>query len=253
MALKAKLEKVEGLPADVAKEYKKVNEGGKEVYVLDVEGAYLADEPIEQVREKLTTAKNHEKEARQRVEAELKEFKTTRDTLEKELNDLRKGAIPKADAEALEKSYKEQLARREKELLGEIQGLNKSIESFAIDAKVTEIANAISDSPDLLIPHIRGRLKLEKGADGTFTTRILDREGKPTALGISELQKEVSEDPKFKPIIRGSKASGGGASGGKSGSGASGDYDPTKFNPGKATPQEWARHLKWKKEQEQKK
>lgn len=249
MALKAKLEKVEGLPADVAKEYKKVTEGGKEVFVLDVEGAYLSDEPIETVREKLTTAKNHEKEARQKAENELKEFRTQRDTLEKELNDLRKGAIPKADAEALEKSYKQQNERREKELQAEIANLNRSIEGYAIDSVVTKMASDISDSPDLLIPHIKGRLKLEKQADGTFQTRILDREGKPTAMGITELQKEVSEDPKFKPIIRGTKASGGGASGGKSGSGASDNYDPTKFNPGKATPQEWARHIKWQKEQ----
>jgi hypothetical protein len=51
-------------------------------------------------------------------------------------------------------------------------------------------------------------------------TVVKDSEGKPSALTVDELKKEIMADAAFAPLIVGSKATGGGASGGKGGGAA---------------------------------
>lgn len=251
MALKAKLEKIEGLPADVAKEYKKVTEGEKSFFVLDLDGAYLSDEPPDQIREALTKAKNHEVYEHGKTKKLLQELTSARDTLEQQLNDFRKGSIPKENAEALERSYKEQFSRREGELKVELEGANRAINELLVENVATKLAAEIAGENDhLILPHIRSRLTVEKGSDGRPKTRVLDVAGQPSAMGIEDLQKEFTQNPKYKAIVVGSKASGGGATGAGSNGGAGDhvDYDPSKYNPATANQQERARHLKWKRE-----
>lgn len=235
MALKAKLEKLEGIPEPVAKEYKEVDENGKKVFVLDVEGAFLHEEDIGPLKR----ARDHEKNARQAAEKLVKDASTQIETLQEELDNMRRGAIPKGDVEKLEGSWKEKLAKREAELTGERDSALGTLRTLLVDNIAQSIASKISTAPDLILPHVKSRLVAEKTAEG-YVTRVLDKDGKPSAASIEELQKELTADKRFSAIIVGSKASGGGAAGGGGGSGSGAPVVDPKFNWAKATPKEIA-------------
>lgn len=238
MALKLELESVEGLPADVVKEYKLIEVDGKKTYKLDLEG--LEDTGA------LKRAKDHEKNARQAAEKTAKELAERQEALQEELDQMRRGAIPKGDVEKLEGSWKEKLAKKETELTSERDAALGTLRTLLVDNIAQSIATKISNSPDLIMPHIKARLTTEKTSEG-YVTRVLDATGKPSALSIDELQKELTTDKRFSAIIIGSKASGGGAAGG-SGAGSGAPVVDPKFNWAKATPSQIAAQLKAKKE-----
>lgn len=234
MTLKAILESLDGLPDTVKSEYKKGDDGK---FHLDVEG--IDDHPGVGA---LKRAKDYEKSERQKVVKQVSDLQTQLDALTEERDGILKGAIPKGDVEKLESSYKEKLAKREKELSDQIAALTGNLQTMLVDNVAQTMASRISKSPELILPHIKARLKAEF-ADGKATTRVLDKDGNPSAFGIEDLQKEMVANPAFAPIIIGSKASGSGAEGGHGGSGA-----PGKINYAKASPKEIAAHLKAQKE-----
>jgi hypothetical protein len=249
MALKHKLETLEGLAEPVAKEYKEVVEGDKKHYILDLDGAYVSDEPIDALK----NAKNYEKKARQDAEKKAKESDTKLLSLQEEIDEMRRGNIPKGDVEKLEKSWKEKMDKAVVDRDTQIQARDKTLQRILVENIANKMAGEISAAPDLILPHIKARLTTELN-DGEYVTRVLDKDGKPSALGIEELQKEITADKRFSLIIKGSKASGGGASGdgsggGKGRSGASPTIDLSKpFDPNKATPMELVAYQKAQKE-----
>lgn len=234
MALKAILESLDGLPDEIKSEYKKGDDGK---YHLDVEG--LDDHPGVGA---LKRAKDYEKAERQKLAKQLSDLQAQLDALIEERDGILKGAIPKSDVEKLENSYKEKLARREKELSDQINALTSNLQTMLVDNVAQSIASKISTAPELILPHIKARLKAEFN-EGKAVTRVLDKDGNPSALSIEDLQKEILANPVFAPIIIGSKASGSGAEGGHSGSGA-----PGKLDYAKASPKEIAAHIKASKE-----
>lgn len=243
MALKAKLDTLDGLSADVQKEYKQVEEGGKKFFTLDVEGAYLHDEDIGPLKR----ARDYEKAEGAKAKQAAKEAQSRLDALQEELDNMRRGAIPKGDVEKLEGSWKEKVAKITAELTTERDGALKTLQTLLVDNVAREIATKISTAPDLILPHVKARLTTEKTSEG-YVTRVLDADGKPSALTVEELQKALSTDKRFAAIIIGSKASGGGANGGDGGrSGAPADADP-KFDMNKATPKQLAARIKARKE-----
>lgn len=199
MALPRIRENLDGLPADVAKEYKEVD--GK--FVLDIEGDSL---------DPLINAKNHEKTARQIAEQKLQQA-------QEQLDEMRRGNIPKADVEALEGSWKSKLTEattkakeREAKLLQQVHGLT-------IGNTAAQIAAEISTAPDLMRGEIERRLAVEETEDGRVVVRVKGADGKPSALTLDEFKNELKGDKRYAPIIIGSKASGGGANGGQNGGG----------------------------------
>jgi hypothetical protein len=168
---------------------------------------------------KVLQAKNHERDQRKLAETKVRELTTQLEQLTEERDGMLKGSIPKADAEKLENSWKSKLEKREKELTGEIEAANSSLQTLLVDNVAQAIATEISTAPAVIMPHIKSRLKTEK-VDGKFITKVVDKDGKPSALTVDELKKEFSVNPDFKSIITASKASGGGAGGGGSGGGA---------------------------------
>ena len=231
MALKAILESLDGLPDPIKSEYKKGDDGK---YHLDVEGGEDTGA--------LKRAKDYEKSARQKVEKELTDTKAELEALTEERDNILKGALPKGDVEKLETSWKQKYEKREKELTDQLGSLNGSLQTLLVDNVAQGLASKISKSPELLLPHIKGRLKTEL-VDGKPVTRVLDKEGNVSALSINELEAEMVANPSYAPIIIGSKASGGGANGGQGGSGA-----PSKIDFTKASPKEIAAHIKATKE-----
>lgn len=234
MALKAILESLDGLPDAIKSEYKKGDDGK---FHLDVED--LDNHPTLGA---LKRAKDYEKSARQKLEKQLQELQDQLTNLAEERDGLLKGAIPKGDVDKLEGSWKQKLAAREKELSEQINSLTNHLNTMLVDNVAQSLATKISKVPELMLPHIKARLKAEF-VDGKPTTRVLDKDGNPSALTVADLEKELFTNPTFAPIIIGSKASGSGAEGGHGGSGA-----PSKIDYTKASPKEIAAHIKASKE-----
>lgn len=230
MALKAILDSLEGLPADVAKEYKE-NDDGK--FVLDVEG--LEDTGA------LKRAKDHEKKRRQAAEGKTAELESKLADLEEQLaalDDPGKNKVDDKQRVKLEQRIKElegQLTTKEQSLLGEINRLTS-------EATATKLAADLTDSPNLLLPHIRSRLVTEI-EDGKAVVKVRDADGDVGSMTIEDLRKEFTSNKEYAPILRGSQGSGSGAPGG--GGKGGGQGKPLDYS--KATPAEVVADIKAKK------
>lgn len=211
MALKSILESLDGLPEDIKKEY--TEKDGK--FYLDIEGLDLHPGVGA-----LKRAKDHEKSLRQTAEGKVTELEDQLTAKDTEIEGLRTGAVPKDDVNALKTSYEQKLAGKETEFNEKYGKLNSLVEKHMLDGKALELATEISTVPALLVPHVRGRLKLEE-VDGQLSISVLSPDGKPSAASMDDLRKELLSNKNFAPILIGSKASGGGANGGSGGGGAS--------------------------------
>ncbi len=174
---------------------------------------YAYQEPKNEDVGALKRAKEREKEEKQKALDEVSKLQT-------ELEDIRKGAIPKGDVEALEKSYKEKISKLEGEYKGQLDSANSNLHKLLIDNKAIAIAQEISTSPELILPHIKARLTVDT-QDGEATTRVIGGDGKITASTLDDLKAEFIGNEKFSSVIIGSKASGGGASSSNAGGASS--------------------------------
>lgn len=122
-----------------------------------------------------------------------------------------KAAKAAGDMEAYEKSWNEKhsgaLSERD-EVINSQRGM---IEELTVGQTASEICNkiAMEGCAPALMPHVRSRLKSEI-VDGRPVTKVLDANGKISALTIDDLLKELKTVPYLAPLIIGSKASGGG-------------------------------------------
>jgi len=236
MAVKAVLASLEGVAETLAPEYKK-GEDGK--FYLDVDGI---DDHV--AVGALKRAKEHEKTARLKAEDQARAAVEANVKLEAEIEERLRGVMPKDNVERLEKSWHDKLTRRETELTTKIAELDGGLKGVLIDKEAARIAGEIAKdaiSIPLFLPHIIPRLTVET-VDGKPRTRVLDLEGKPSALTLDDLKKEISAAPMFASLILGSKATGGGAEGGHAGGGA----PAKKIDLTKATPAEKVAHYKAK-------
>jgi len=228
MAVKAVVDTLDEVSEALKQEYEAI-EGGK--FALKIEG--LEDGSIHPAVGALARAKKREVDARGKAEAKVKELQEKLDGVSKEREDLLKGVVPKENVERLETSYKEKLAGRENELNAEIGKLTVSLREVLVDNVAQDIAAKLVDDPmriPVLLPHIVPRLTVEMGTDGKAITRILDKEGKPSAATQEDLRKEFLANPMFAPLVLGSRATGGGATGGSGTGGA-----PQKIDLNKAS------------------
>lgn len=103
----------------------------------------------------------------------------------------------------------------EQEKTESIKQYETMIHSLTVGAAAGSMAAeiAIQGSANVLLPHIERRLTVEI-RDGKAVTKVLDKDGRPSAMTIDELKKEFITDKQFAPIIQGTKASGTGYRGG---------------------------------------
>lgn len=184
------------LPEAVKSEYKQQGDS----YVLDVE-----DDDLNGLRKKVDELLDEKKKAQQKArEAEEAAAKKS------------------GDVEALEASWKMKHKEVEDQMRSQLDATQGVIRSLTIEATASRIASelAVQGSSKALLPHVISRLDLEM-VDGKPNVRVLDSQGRPTALTVEDLSKEIAADAALAPIIASSRASGGGASGG-SRSGGSG-------------------------------
>lgn len=195
MALKLTVDSLDGLDDSVKTLYKEDN--GK--FRLDLDG-YEDTTGLKAQRDALL---NEKKEAQRKA----KEAEEAAKTLAEE------SARKNGDVAALEKSWQEKLAATESNYKNLNESLTKQIHGLTVGQTATKLAAelAISGSADVLLPHIQSRLTVEI-KDGAPSVRVLDLQGKPTALTIDELKQEFISNKAFAPLIAASKATGGGAS-----------------------------------------
>lgn len=134
------------------------------------------------------------------------------------------------DVEALEASWQAKLNAAIAEKDGAIGALQGSVEKLTVGQQATAIAAemAVQGSASVLERIVRDRLTVEMTENGPLV-RVLDAAGKPSASSIDELKKELAGDEALKPILVGSKASGGGAASANGGAGAGNTVEASKL------------------------
>ena len=218
--LKKKIAKIEDVKEEFRSLYKEDGAGG---FVLMIEGDDSEDVGA------LKRAKDHEKEKRREAEKRARELE---DQLAETANT---NAKKNGDVEALEKSWGEKYAKLEAELRGEIAGRDGHLNKLLVDNVAQSLASKLSTAPAVILPHIKSRLQAEFH-EGAGVTRVLDANGKPSALTLDELETEFRGNKDFAPIIIASKASGSGALG--SGGGGAPTGQPKTYQ--EALAQSWA-------------
>lgn len=203
MGLKVTVDSLDGLDDGVKSLYKEEN--GK--YRLDLDG-YEDTTGLKAQRDALL---NEKKEAQRKAkEAEYAAKLAAEEAARKS-----------GDVSALEKSWQEKLAATESNYKSLNESLTKQIHGLTVGQTAIKLASelAVSGSADVLLPHIQSRLTVEI-KDGVPSVRVLDLQGKPTALTVDELKQEFISNKAFAPLIAASKATGGGASTGGGGGAA---------------------------------
>ncbi len=114
---------------------------------------------------------------------------------------------------------------------------------MCVDDVSSAVARDLSDSPDVLTPHIKSRLMVEMEG-GKAKTRIKDAEGNPSALTLDELKNEFRSNASFAAVIKGSEGSGSGANGGQGGSGGGNNNGQKKLDMTTASTKDIVAHRK---------
>lgn len=184
-----------------ATEYAALSDELKKLYIADGDEFRLQVEGMEDTGA-LKRAKDHEKAERQKAEKRVREL----------TEEMEAKARGNGDVKTLEDSWKQKLADKDKEHKLEVAKLRGQLETILVDNVADGLAKELSTAPSLLKPVIRARLRAEE-QDGNLVTRVLDGEGKPSALNLDDLKKEVIGNKEFAAILIGSKGSGSGAAG----------------------------------------
>lgn len=193
MALKHTIKTLDEVDEKFRGEYKETEAEGGKVFVLDVEGG----EDVGALKRAL----EHEREANKRERAE-------------KLRLIEDGKKKGQDVSDMEASYKKMLEDQKATLETSHAETQKALKAATKDVAKKELLGKLTDpdSADLLEPHIDRRLKVEI-VDGRAITRVLDKDGKMSAMSLSDLEAEIRADKKFAAVLTASRGSGtGGAS-----------------------------------------
>ena len=196
----------ETLADPIKAEYKKSADG----YTLDVSG-------IEDTTA-LKRAKQHEAEQRRAAEAEARELRN-------KVSNLEAGTDDRVTA------LQTELETTKATLGGENTNLKKAIEATTLNSAAKDIAAKISTSPALMLPHIKSRLAVGFGDDGSAQIAVIGADGKPSKMTLDELGSEFVANKEFSAIIKGSSSSGG--AGTRTNPGGAGNPITSPTEPGK--------------------
>lgn len=173
------------------------------------------------------------------LQSQLEKLQANNKSLLQEKIDAKKAAEKAAqdvarkngDVAALEESWKEKLVAETKsrdEKIGEYERMTNRLTIGAASARLSS-EMALDGSASVLEPHIERRLTVEI-RDGMPIVRVLSKDGKPSAMSLTDLRKEFEENPAFAPLLSGSKASGSGPIGSKPDSGGTANMKVAAFN-----------------------
>lgn len=121
------------------------------------------------------------------------------------------------------KALEEQLLKKhsdsEARWKNEEKRLRQALDDYLIDAEATRELAAYTESPDLLLPHVKRHMRVIE-QDGRFASRIVDANGNvrigkgegSAPMTLSELLDEMKQDKRYALAFKGTGSSGGGAS-----------------------------------------
>lgn len=231
MALKRRIKKdaFDKLSDELKAEYKEKD--GE--YILEVEG----DEDTGALK------RAKDRETQLRKDAELRAT-----AAEERVTELEKDDGKSKDIRTLEASWQSKNKQLEDEKNDVIKQKDTFIEQMLVDSKAMELASEISTSPKLIYPHIRARLAADLEGEKP-ETRVLDADGKVSALTLDELGGEFVANKEFASIIKASKAQGSGANSGQQSKDSDSATSTDKTDLTKFSPKEMAAHLSAQKQQ----
>jgi len=210
-------------------------EGAEKVEVDKAEFESLQEKvkSIDSLQESVTKLEENNK-------ALLKEKADAKDAARKAAEEAAKKG---GDVEALEKSWQEKLANETAKRDEKLNVYQQQINSLTVGATAQSMAAelALPGSADVLLPHITKRLSVEITENGPIV-RVLDKAGKPSAMSIDDLKKEISTNESFAPLLVASKASGDGGAGKKGGKDGAKTIKRTEFEA--LSPADQAKHFK---------
>ncbi len=215
--MKYKLDSLEGL----SDEMKALYEEKDGAFYLKIEGLPQQDNSeLDGLKRKVEELLGEKKTAQQK-QREAEE-KAQREAEEKAQREAEEAARKKGDVAAIEASWKAKLEQAEAKHAEATKALQDQVYKLTVGQTAQTLASELSikGSEAVLLPHITNRLQVETDENGEVKVRVLDSQGKPSALSIDDLKKEFRGNVAFKPLIVASNASGSGASGGGSGGGA---------------------------------
>lgn len=184
----------------------------KDKEISDLKTAQSAkDEEVTKIKAKLDELLTETKQAKQaKKEAE-----------EKAAAEAAALAAKNGDVDALNKSWQAKLDKQAEEFKTQLDANSSQINKLLVDNVAVTIATelALPGSSDVLLPHVKGRLKTEL-RDGQLVTVVTDKDGKPSASTIDDLKNEIRGNAVFAPVIVASQGSGSGAHQNKGGGAA---------------------------------
>jgi uncharacterized membrane protein YqiK len=187
------------LSEDLQKEY--TVSGESVTLKIEGEGAPTA-EALTKAQDKLRIEKEHRTKAeKSRDEAEARGEKL-REDLDK--------ASGKDEIQRLKTEHQAELEKirgeREAEKTAAKEAANSAMKKEAAET----FANEHFTIPNLMVDQFAKRLSVEE-VNGESVVRVLDADGKASALSLNELKQEFLENKEFSPIIKTKAGSGGGA------------------------------------------
>lgn len=197
--------------------------------MLDFDGLELPEETQKALSEKFESALAERVESevsglKGKVDELLNEKKSMQQKAEEEkqaaLKAAEEAARKSGDVEAIDKSWNEKYSKLESEYGEQLSQKDKLIRDLTVGSTATKLAAELGkDNADGLMPHILPRLDVDPA---TGTVKVLDTQGKPSALSVEELKDELRNTAYLAPLIVASQAAGGGSNGNNSVSGANG-------------------------------
>lgn len=198
-------EAFEKLPEDLQKEY--TLSGDKATLKLEGEGA-PTHEAVQSAEDKRRLEEKHRKAAEKaRDEAEA--------AAEKLREDLGK-ASGKEEIDRIKSEHQAELERIRGEREAEQKAAKEARHGSLKKETAEKFANENFTIPDLMVDQFSKRLSVEE-VNGEPVVRVLDIEGKATALSLTELQQEFLDNEAYSTIIKANAGGGGGATPGGGG------------------------------------
>lgn len=197
--------KFDALP-DVMKAEYKVDPNNANEYLLDTDEA-----------KELLAARDREKKRADDLQAaaDAAAAETKRIT-EEAAEAVAKAAREKGDITAIEKSWQSKIDAAKADSDKALAALQEKLRKLLVHDRAVMMAAEISTVPSLMVAVIEARLSAEIEGDEPVT-RVLGTDGKPSALTLDDLRKELVANKEYATIIKASGSSGGSATGGTGG------------------------------------
>lgn len=190
-----------------AEEWNALSDTEKAHYKL-VNGKYVLDtDEANELRESAAAARRERDQLQERLTQIEADIQAARDA---EAAAQAEAARKAKDLPAIEASWQAKLDEAKKKADENAERLSKMLRDLLIENKAQALANDISTSPKLILPHIRARLAAEIEGEAGIT-RVLDKDGKPSAMSLDDLKAEFVANTDFASIIKGSNGGGSGA------------------------------------------